>query len=74
MTATFDSAHIDVQTTYNGSVNNIYMLLEHTNDNGSSTYLYNVNLNERDAENKFVVNHVGVYESADKPKKKEDDK
>lgn len=74
MTATFDSAHIDVQTTYNGSVNNIYMLLEHTNDNGSSTYLYDVNLNERDDENKFVVNHVGVYESADKPKKKEDDK
>ena len=40
----------------------------------NNTYLYNVNLNERDDENKYVVNHVGVYESADKPKKKEDDK
>ncbi len=73
MTATLDSAHIDVQTTYNGSVNNILMLLEHTNDNGNSTYLYNVSLGERDEENKFVVNHVGIYESTDEPKKEKDD-
>lgn len=72
MKATFDLDHIDIHANHNGSVNYVFMMLENTNDNGTSTYTYRVNLDAQDDEGQNVVDFVGVYRDTDIPEKEEE--